>query len=350
MLLYIHIPYCDSKCYYCSFNSYTTKHHTKKVYMQRLYKQLEYELDRFEVKRGDIATLFIGGGTPTTVDASMYEDIFELISPYLNKNAEITTEANPNSATKEWLETMKSFGVNRVSFGVQSFDDDKLKKLNRSHTSKDAIRAIQSADSVGIKRISLDIIYNFAGDSTKSISNDIDKASLLPVEHISAYELTIESNTPFEATPYVKQNSTKLARFTADYIQQKGFRQYEISNFGIPSKHNLGYWKLKEYIGVGAGAVGFRGNKRLYTTNSIEEYIKEPTKIETETLSKEDMDLERLFLGLRSKIGFNKEVVPKDKRFLLDILIQEKKLLFKNGKYYNKDYFLADEIALYLSN
>ena len=130
LLVYLHIPYCDSKCHYCSFNSYVDKFDTRSEYMQALYRQLSFELKRFNTGKKQIKTLFIGGGTPSTVDPELYKPIFELLKPYLQDDAEITTEANPNSATKEWLKGMKSLGVNRVSFGVQSFDSNKLKALN----------------------------------------------------------------------------------------------------------------------------------------------------------------------------------------------------------------------------
>jgi len=197
LLLYIHIPYCDSKCHYCSFNTYVDKFDTRNDYMKALYSQLSFELKRFHAKENSIETLFIGGGTPSTVDPSLYAPIFKLLKPYLQPNAEITTEANPNSATKEWLEGMRKLGVNRVSFGVQSFNADKLKALNRAHDPQQAKDAILHAKALGYNHLSLDLIYNYQGDSKELLLNDIETAFSLPIDHISAYELTIEEGTKF---------------------------------------------------------------------------------------------------------------------------------------------------------
>ena len=176
MLVYLHIPYCDSKCHYCSFNSYVDKFDTRSTYMQALHKQLAFELKRFDTQNKQIKTLFIGGGTPSTVDPELYIPIFELLAPYLQDDAEITTEANPNSATKAWLKGMKDLGVNRVSFGVQSFDSNKLKALNRAHTPQQAQEAILYAKEIGFEHLSLDLIYNYQDDTKVLLLNDIQQA------------------------------------------------------------------------------------------------------------------------------------------------------------------------------
>ena len=152
MLLYIHIPFCDSKCFYCAFNSYVDKFHLKEQYMSALKIQIEYELKRFKAKKNSIETIFIGGGTPSTVEPKLYSSIFELLSPYLQKDIEITSEANPNSATYEWLEGMYQLGVNRISFGVQSFNKTKLKLLNRAHTSEEAkVALLQVLENIAME-------------------------------------------------------------------------------------------------------------------------------------------------------------------------------------------------------
>jgi len=242
--------------------------------MLALHKQLSFELQRFDVKKAHIETLFIGGGTPSTVAPELYAPLFALLTPYMQHDAEITTEANPNSATKEWLEGMKNLGVNRVSFGVQSFDAKKLKSLNRAHNPQQAKDAILYAHDLGIKHLSLDLIYNYQGDTKELLLHDIEQAFSLPIDHISAYELTIENGTKFSATPEVRQEDENLAFYVTEQIEKRGFKSYEISNFGTyQSKHNKGYWKLKNYIGVGAGAVGFLEKKRFYPTTEIEAYI-----------------------------------------------------------------------------
>ena len=349
MLLYLHIPYCDSKCHYCSFNSYVDKFETRKNYMSALEKQLKFELKRFEVNAKEIETIFIGGGTPSTVAPLLYQPIFELLKPFTKDNAEVTTEANPNSATKEWLEGMYDLGINRVSFGVQSFDKKKLKALNRAHTPQEAREAILNAKKVGFENISLDLIYNYQGDTKELLQHDIDEAFRLPINHISAYELTIEGGTKFASTPTVRQEDDALAFFVAKEIGERGFSHYEISNFGeYQSQHNKGYWELKDYMGVGAGAVGFLKDTRYYPTTDIELYIQEPLKIQEEHLTQEELLTERLFLGLRSNIGVDETLFDEAMRKRADFLVEKDKLTKSETTYFNENYFIADELVLYL--
>jgi len=349
MLLYIHIPYCDSKCHYCSFNSYVDKFDTRKNYMISLKNQLLFELERFNISSPSIETVFIGGGTPSTIKPSLYAPIFEIITPLLKKGAEITTEANPNSATKEWLEGMYNLGVNRVSFGVQSFNKTKLKALNRAHSPQDAIRAITDAKEVGFKNLSLDIIYNYQGDTQELLKSDIEQAFALPINHISAYELTIEGGTKFASTPSVRQENDALAFFVTEEITKRGFPQYEISNFGIyQSQHNRGYWQLKDYMGVGAGAVGFLKERRFYPSTDIDLYTQNPLDITQEIITEEELLTERLFLGLRSNIGVERKSLTNEMRKRADFLVEKGKLLKVDTTYFNKNYFISDELVLYI--
>jgi len=349
MLLYIHIPYCDSKCHYCSFNTYVDKFDTREDYMHALYKQLSFELERFEAKKNSIETLFIGGGTPSTVSPELYAPLFKLLQPYLQKDAEITTEANPNSATKEWLSGMKDLGVNRVSFGVQSFNANKLKLLNRAHNPQQAKDAITHAHSLGFTHISLDLIYNYQGDTEALLLNDIENAFALPIDHISAYELTIEDGTKFSSTPEVRQEDENLAFFVTAQIEKRGFKAYEISNFGTyQSKHNKGYWEIKDYIGAGAGAVGFLKDRRFYPTTTIESYIENPLNITEEVLTQEELLTEKIFLGLRSDIGIEKSSLSTDMIQRANLLCDENKLSASTTHYYNENFFLSDEVSLYI--
>ncbi|HFS84994.1 MAG TPA: coproporphyrinogen III oxidase family protein [Epsilonproteobacteria bacterium] len=349
MLLYLHIPYCDSKCHYCSFNSYVDKFDTREAYMQALLRQLAFELERFEATNQSIETLFIGGGTPSCVDPALYAPIFNAIQPYLMKDAEITTEANPNSATQKWLEGMQAHGVNRISFGVQSFNSDKLKALNRAHNPEQAREAILTAEKLGIPHLSLDLIYNYRGDTKSLLQEDITQAFDLPIDHISAYELTIEHGTKFEATPEVRQEDDNLAFFVSEEITKRGFTHYEISNFGMyQSRHNKGYWEQKDYIGAGAGAVGFLQDTRYYPQQSIEGYIRDPLQVQTETLSEEEHFTEKIFLGLRSLIGLDKQHLPPKVVQQAKILCEENKLTETDTHFYNPNYFLSDELALFL--
>jgi len=319
--------------------------------MQALYKQLLFELQRFGAQKNSIETLFIGGGTPSTVAPKLYQPIFELLMPYMQKDAEITSEANPNSATQEWLEGMYALGVNRISFGVQSFDAKKLKILNRAHTPQMAIDALKNAHKVGYKNLSLDLIYGVAGDTQELLQKDIQQAFNLPINHLSAYALTIEEHTPFAKTPQMAQEQLEHTQSLFESIEAHGFTQYEISNFGTyQSQHNLGYWQYKEYIGAGAGAVGKYKKSRLYPHTSVESYISEPLHVSIEELSDEDIRLEKIFLGFRSCVGVSIDLLTDEERIKASIVTQEKKLLFQDGKLYNPDYLLADELALFISS
>ena len=317
--------------------------------MQALYTQLSFELKRFSTQKKQIKTLFIGGGTPSTVDPELYAPIFKLLKPYLQDDAEITTEANPNSATKAWLKGMKDLGINRVSFGVQSFDNNKLKALNRAHTPQQAQEAILYAEEIGFKHLSLDLIYNYQGDTQALLLNDIEKAFSLPIDHISAYELTIEDGTKFSVTPEARQDNEDLAFFVANEIKKRGFTHYEISNFGTyQSQHNKGYWELENYIGAGAGAVGFLKDTRYYPQTYIESYIADPLHITEEFLSKDELLTEKIFLGLRSCIGLQKSLLSNKMIKKARILCEKKKLNSDNTHYYNDNFFLSDELALYI--
>ncbi|MGB3961581.1 MAG: radical SAM family heme chaperone HemW [Sulfurimonas sp.] len=351
MLLYIHIPFCDSKCSYCAFNSYVDKFHLKKHYMSALQTQLLHELQRFDAKEKSIHTLFIGGGTPSTVSPELYAPIFALLKPYFADDIEMTSEANPNSATYEWLEGMYTLGINRISFGVQSFNDTKLKLLNRAHTSKQAIEAIQNAAKIGFINLSLDLIYATLGDTKELLLHDINTAFSLPINHLSAYALTIEEGTPFEKKPHMSKEKLSLTSWLFREIKKRGFAQYEISNFGTyQSRHNLGYWLYEDYIGAGSGAVGKLASQRFYPTSDIEAYIKNPLDIEVESLNAQEKKLEQFFLGLRSCIGIAADIMSEEERKRAELLVEEGKLQIRAETFYNTDFLLSDEIALFLSS
>lgn len=351
MLLYIHIPFCDSKCHYCAFNSYVDLFSFKKEYMEALKKQLAYELQKNNKK---IETIFIGGGTPSTLEASFYEEIFEIIEPYkVNKNIEITTEANPNSASKKWLEGMQNLGVNRVSFGVQSFNDEKLKFLGRNHNEKQAVKAIEEAENVGFKNINCDIIYDTTCDTKKILEKDFEIIGNLPVNHVSSYSLTIEEGTKFYKTPEVQKENEENSRFIFRMLENIGIYQYEISNFAKDEsarcKHNIGYWNYTEYFGIGSGAVGTIGCNRTYGEKDVLKYIKSPLKYnQIEILKEEDIITEKTLLGLRSIIGVDINLFTSKQQQKIEQLIEVNKLFIKDKRVYSNDYLLADELALFL--
>jgi oxygen-independent coproporphyrinogen-3 oxidase len=315
--------------------------------MKALLIQIEHEIKRYDISKSNpIDTLFIGGGTPSAIEARLYEHIFDTLREYFVDDIEITTEANPNSATKEWLSDMYSMGVNRVSFGVQSFDDTKLKLLGRNHTKDIAIKAIENATKI-YKNISTDIIYNVKDDTMSLLKTDIDQALSFGINHISSYSLTLEANTKF-ANSDMAIDDENISRKMIEYISSY-LPQYEISNFGTyQSRHNLGYWQYYDYVGVGAGAVGFRRDSRYYPTSDVSTYISNPTNISIENLSRDDIVLEKLFLGFRSCVGVDMDILNSRQKEIVNILLDESKLYQKDNRVYNSDYLLADEVALYI--
>jgi len=319
--------------------------------MHAIMIQVKEEFKRFHVKEKSIQTLFIGGGTPSCVEPEHYQAFFSFIKPYLIKDAEITTEANPNSATHTWLKGMFTLGVNRVSFGVQSFNAQKLQELNRNHTPQQAKEAILNASKIGFKNISLDLIYGTVFDSKALLTEDIKSAFDLPINHLSAYALTLEEGTKFFETPKVAKDEEELAFWFVKEIETRGLPPYEISNFGqYQSKHNLGYWRHKDYIGVGSGAVGFLKNRRFYTQKDVHHYIENPNDIVIETLSSEDIKNEKILLGLRSQVGFDEEILKKEELLKSHILVEAGKLTYHDKHFYNPNFFLADELTLFITS
>ena len=347
MHLYLHIPFCDSKCHYCAFNSYTDKFALRKAYMDAILKQLEYDLRRFSITQ--IETLFIGGGTPSTIEAALYAPFFEKVRPYLAKDAEITSEANPNSATPTWLEGMMRLGVNRFSFGVQSFDERKLKLLGRAHSAEEAKEALLQAKALGIKHLSLDLIYDLACDDEARIKHDIDRALDLGIDHLSCYELIIEEGTPYASKPRIKKSDETLNQTVSRHITAAGFEHYEVSNYGkYRCKHNLGYWKQHDYLGLGAGAVGFAKDHRYYPPKEIERYLANPLAYKVESLNAENLYTEMVLLGLRSCIGIKKSKLHSRSLQKAHHLQLEGKLTEDEDRYYASELFLADALALYI--
>ncbi len=346
-MLYIHIPFCDSKCNYCNFNSYTNLHYLQNRYIDVLLHQLDFEIERFQIEK--FQSIYIGGGTPSTLSIKNIEKLFSKLSKYITPETEITIEANPNSANRDWLSAIYQLGINRISLGVQSFNDKKLKFLGRNHSKNQAIRAVENSYSVGFKNINIDLIYNTSIDNLELIQTDIDTLFSLPISHTSLYSLTIEEETPFANMKRVQREDIELTKYIIQRVDSK-FPQYEISNFGTPSKHNLGYWQGKNYIGIGSGAVGFLKNQRFYPNRDVEKYIANPLDIEIERLTESDLKLEKLFLGFRSMVGVAKEILNRCEIEKADILVEHGKLRFENGSYFNSDYLIADEVALFVSD
>ena len=340
------MPFCESKCPYCAFGSSDDEFKKVSAYFKALCLDLNFQLKSQNVK--EISTIFFGGGTPSAVNAKFYDEIFSILAPLCTTKTEITFEANPNSANLAWLKHVKNLGANRISFGAQSFFEDKLKFLGRIHSREQIFKAVENAHAAGFKSINLDLIYDTKFDTKKRLLAEIENLKSLAITHLSAYSLTLEENTPFAGKKSYKKDSDTLAKFMIEQTQRAGFGQYEISNFGQICKHNLGYWQGKNYLGVGAFSVGFKDATRYYAKNSIDAYITQPTHREREILSQSELAREHIFLGLRSIVGVEAGRLNEAQKKRANLLVENEKLLFKEGKFYNPNFLLSDEIALFI--
>lgn len=346
MILYLHIPFCTSKCGYCAFNSSSEYFDLQEDYVKAICEDIAHEL---EGKDYALKNIYIGGGTPNTLSEKSYEKIFETIARVakVESGAEITLECNPNLVQKSWCEALKDLGANRLSIGVQSFFDKKLEFLQREHKGKDIAKTLELIQSVGISNLSIDLIYGTPQDSLQSLKQEIALASSLPITHLSAYSLSIDKGSRFYTSPPILPLED-MGEVVRAELERNGFVQYEVSSYARSSKctHNLSYWRGEEYIGCGAGAVGFVNKVRYTKLKHIPSYIKNPNSRSVENLREEDLFLEKLFLGLRCEIGVPLSLLNQNK---VAYLLEEDKVFIQGENLVAKDFFLADEIALFLS-
>ena len=304
-------------------------------------------------------SIYIGGGTPNALNPHDYEKIFEILRPKIAPHTEITMELNPNVSSIDSLKAFKDLGVNRFSIGVQSFCDDKLKLLERNHSPKIARKFIESALKCGVKT-SIDLIYGTILDSSKLLRFELENAVSLGVGHISCYALSIDKHSAFFRERKNPTRESSLCYELKEFLDSRGFLQYEVSNFARDdsqkSRHNLGYWAYRDYIGVGLGAVGKRTRfdsqgdlqvARIYKQSDFGAYLANPLSTRREFLSESDIRLEKIFLGFRSEVGVNPALITNQNR--LKILRDSDKIHAKNGKIHATNYFIADEMALFVS-
>lgn len=302
--VYIHIPFCKSKCKYCSFVSYP-RLELKEKYLDALEKEI-----KFRYKGEKLNTLYFGGGTPSVLTS---DEINRLISLFnTNENTEITVELNPETITQTYFEKLNA---NRLSFGCQTFDDNILKLIGRRHNAKDVENAVISAQNAGFKNISLDFIYGLPTQTLEGFKNDLQHAISLGIQHISLYGLKIDENCFFYNNPpqNLPNEDAQADMYLTAIETLKDFKHYEISNFakdGFHSNHNLNYWKNNSYYGFGVSAHGYENNIRYFNTSNLEDYINNPTTHETEhKLTKQEQLEEEIFLGFRKISGINVEKI-----------------------------------------
>ncbi|HOI30556.1 MAG TPA: radical SAM family heme chaperone HemW [Melioribacteraceae bacterium] len=368
--IYIHIPFCDHKCIYCDFYSIISYENIRS-YFQSLKKEINFYAEKFSSGR-EIISIFLGGGTPSFMEPEYIGEIINEVKSSFNvrENAEVTMETNPGTVSRAKLESFISTGINRISIGIQSFDDKELKFLTRIHDSAAAVETVLKAKEAGFNNISIDLIFNLPGQTKKIWRSNLEQAVALPVKHISAYSLILEPGTILNKMVIdgkVKLESddhdADLYEFTIDFLCGKGFEQYEVSNFAMPgyeSVHNNAYWRYRDYLGFGTSAHSFIDGIRWWNFSSVKFYNEAVIRNQNGVAGKERLTNEQklneyVMLALRSKgLDINKlesvfgnEWINKNQANI-NFLFQNDYIKFDNTliKFTPKGYALCDELLL----
>ena len=317
--LYIHIPFCKSKCAYCDFYSSFLNEHLKEEYIAALIKEIKKWgglLDR------PIDSIYVGGGTPSVLGDGIEKILSAVYDNFdVCKSAEITAEVNPAVLIGDFLTSAKRAGVNRLSIGMQSGIEEELKILKRNHTVDETKTTFYSARKLGFENISLDLMMCLPKSSLKTLEKSLDFLFELEPEHVSAYMLSIEPNTAFAKQKELdlpdEEEQSEQYLYVCEKLEQKGYEHYEISNFaksGFESRHNNKYWKQEEYLGIGPSAHSFLDGKRFFYPRDVKEFIKNPSTVfDEEGGSKQ----EAIMLGLRLKSGVRLWNISKETSFYI---------------------------------
>lgn len=338
--LYIHIPFCKKKCYYCDFYSLPLQLTTvPEIYLDAFQNEIAGFLGKYNLSVNlEIKTIYFGGGTPSVLTSEQIKRLFRIIAQYFDLSSveEVTFEVNPESFSKEKLEMLllccENFkeDVLRISVGVQSFNDEILSSAGRIHCAEDGRRVLSMLLSYGIKNYNVDFIYGFESQSLEDVEKDIKDVLCFNPKHISCYALTIsEGSLLYEKGHKLDEFIQSLMyEMIVENLIKKGYKRYEISNFALPgyeSKHNLNYWQYGEYLGFGSSAVSFFDNKRVKNISTLEKYLEGNFNYEIENISEEQKIKEKIMLGLRTSYGVPiRDIIEKK---YLDVL---KKSLEKN--------------------
>lgn len=306
--LYIHIPFCESRCHYCDFFSTDQAGGAVASYLTALLAELE----SWELPAGSLDTIYIGGGTPTFAGADRLSALLDALRPLAAASAEVTMEANPLSFSRPLAEVVAAAGVNRLSLGAQSFDPGLRRRLGRRGDAGDVEQAVAAARAVGIGRLGIDLLFALPGQTGELLSHDLEQALALGPEHISCYELTVKPGSPFYRRWRVElmaaqEGARRQYELVSAILEGAGYGWYETSNYarhGNECRHNLAYWSGEDYIGIGAGAWGTVGSRRWRNCEDIDAYIRDfRTGRREESLSREQKLVEAVMLGLRTDRG-----------------------------------------------
>ena len=310
--IYLHIPFCKKRCTYCNFFS-TTLLEKQEEYVNTLLKEIELRKNYIT----NPSTIYLGGGTPSTLPIELLEKIFTSLDKNFNLSnvEEVTIECNPDDLNIDYVKGLKSLPINRLSMGIQTFNEEELKVLGRRHNAKNAIKAVENVYNSGIKNISIDLMYALPGQSLSTWEENLNTALSLPISHISAYHLSYEEDTPLyklRNLAFDEEKSLEFFELLSEKTAEKGFEHYEISNWakdGKYSKHNSAYWQNKPYLGIGAGAHSYNLNERRWNFSSLNDYINgvlsESEYSENEILTSEDKYNDLIITQLRTKWGLD---------------------------------------------
>lgn len=325
--IYIHVPFCQSRCIYCDFYSTTYGAEWKRSYVDTLKREIQLRREEIDVTR--VPSLYIGGGTPSQLPSTLLQEVFRAIQENftLAKDAEVTIEANPDDVTPEWLAALSQTPVNRISMGVQTFSDSLLCFLNRRHTSHQAIEAVQRCQDAGYSNISLDLIYGLPGQTFEDWCRDVKLLLSLDVPHLSAYALSYEEGTVLNKMLQdgkVNEASDELSWQMYEYLMNEtaaaGMEHYEISNFakpGMHSRHNSSYWDGSPYLGLGPGAHSFDGGcVRRSNDTSLKDYVCSTADVphQKEVLTPEEQYDELVMTRLRTALGLSLSLLTPEQR------------------------------------
>lgn len=353
--IYIHIPFCNHICSYCDFSKLFYNKDLVSKYLLALEKEIESNYKNEKIK-----TLYIGGGTPSSLNINELEKLFKIIKKIkLDNEYEFTFECNIESLTEEKIKFLFKNSVNRLSIGVQTFNDEYLKYLNRFHNKDDVFNIVKYAKKY-FNNINIDLIYGIKNQTLDELKNDIDLFLKLDINHISTYSLLIEPHTKLfiEKEKNIDEElEYEMYKYIRDKLEENNFVHYEVSNFGklgYESKHNLTYWNNKEYYGFGLGASGFVNGIRYTNTKNINKYLNGEFSFEIEKIDEYTNMQNEMILGLRKIKGVNmNEFYDKYNKkiedvFKIDDLIKEGKLKIENGSIYiPKEYiYLSNEILI----
>lgn len=326
---YIHIPFCKSKCKYCSFVSYPNIEE-KGQYLKVLEKEIRYFYQKEQLK-----TIYFGGGTPSVLTVQEFEKLLNLFN--FDKNTEITIELNPEDISFKYLKDLKKLGINRLSIGCQTFNNQILKIIGRRHSAKDVENTVKNAQKADFKNISLDFIYGLPSQTIDGFVKDLITAKSLNIQHISLYGLKIDENCYFYKSPpeNLPNDDAQADMYLLAQKTLKNFGQYEFSNFGIPSKHNLNYWNNENYYGFGISAHGYINDVRYANYEDFKTYYANPlTHMKENKLTKTEQLEEEIFLGFRKVDGINIQNI--NKKFNIDFEKKYNNILKKYHDFFEK--------------